>query len=74
MFKNKKSKIKLVMPNDQSFIINDGIVIAPRASFKITTSCPEDYKEIILRCIEYGWLQPVAHMLDSELMWEELKR
>ena len=66
------SCIRTVRHNDDDFIITDGLVMTPRAGFEISSDCPSNYKEIIRECINHGWLKPVAHMYDSELMWEQL--
>lgn len=74
MYKTKKSNIKTIKLGEDRFTISDGMITVPRAGFSFHPSCPIDYKKIVLKCLEYGWLIPVAHMLDSEVMWEELKR
>ena len=53
-------------------MLQDGMVIAPRAGFEISNSCPREYKMIIQKCINYGWLKPVATVRDNELFWEAL--
>lgn len=63
-----KSSIKTLKPGDAAFTINDGIVSSPRASFEISRSCPAEYKSIFITAINAGWLKPVAHMHERELM------
>lgn len=61
------------MPGDPDwFFTTDGISIVPRASFSIHTECPENYKDIILLCIENKWLKPVSHLKTYEFIWEKL--
>lgn len=65
---------KTLKHNDPNFSFSpDGIKIVPRAGFEISSGCPLNYREIILECMNYGWLKPVAHMRDEELTWELLK-
>lgn len=63
-----KSTIKTIKPNDSNFIITDGIVQSPRAGFEISNRCPSEYKMILQECIRYGWIMPVAHMTEREMM------
>ena len=64
--------VRTVRERDDDFMLTNGVVITPRAGFEISNRCPENYKEIILECISQGWLKPVAHIYDHELMWEKL--
>lgn len=66
------SCIRTVRQGDDDWTITNGYVITPRAGFEISSRCPSNYKEIIGECIQHGWLKPVAHIYDKELMWEKL--
>jgi hypothetical protein len=72
-FLTKKSKLRTVKPGDPLFTINDGLVIANRAGFDISQNCPNEYRMIILECMNNGWLKPVAHMTAEEHLIETLK-
>lgn len=72
-FITHKSKIKTVKSDDRLWNITDGLMIAPRAGFEISQSCPREYRMILDECIARGWIKPVAYMRDDEYMWEELK-
>jgi hypothetical protein len=66
-------KVKTLKSGDQDFTFShDGFTLTPRAGFQISSGCPQNYREIISECIEYGWLKPIAHMKESEFVWEEL--
>jgi len=66
-------KVKTFKSGDQDFTFShDGFTLTPRAGFQISSGCPQNYREIISECIEYGWLKPIAHMKESEFVWEEL--
>jgi hypothetical protein len=72
VFKIKTSSLRTIKQGDPKFMLQDGMVIAPRAGFEISNSCPREYKMIIQECINYGWLKPVATVRDNELFWEAL--
>lgn len=63
------SAIKTIQSSDPRFLIKDKYVIAPRAGFEISINCPDSYKSVIIQCINKGWLQPVAHMTERELLF-----
>jgi hypothetical protein len=68
-----KFQYKQLQPSDPNFRFSpDGIVMVPRAGFKINERCPREYKLIIAQCIDNGWLQPVAHIKDHELTFDIL--
>jgi len=73
-FKSHTSCIRTIRQGDDNFLVQDGMVLSPRAGFEISSECPNEYKMIISRCIDRGWLQPVAYMKDSELTWEILQQ
>lgn len=64
-----KSQIRTLRPNDPRFIINDGMVVSPRAGFHILQECPREYKLVIQDCIDRGWLQPIANITERELLF-----
>ena len=75
MFKISSSgRLKTLLSSDPDFRFSpDGITVVPRAGFLINRSCPEQYKKVIEQCVINGWLEPVAHMRDSEYTWEKLQ-
>ena len=64
--------IKTIRKDDPDFMINNGILMAPRAGFEISNDCPRQYKSMIMEAIKNGWLKPVAYMKESEYVWEQL--
>ena len=75
MFNTKEPRFKvktLKMGNEDFYFSHDGFTMTPRAGFQISSGCPQNYKEIINECIKFGWLKPVAHMKESEFVWEKL--
>jgi len=63
---------KEINQGDPDFMMTDGIKLVPRAAIKISQRCPNNYKKIIQDCISHGWLKPIAHIKESEYVWEKL--
>jgi hypothetical protein len=72
MFTNKKSPFKTLQHPDPDFYITTGMYSTPRAGFQISKGCPEEYRNVIQTCIRNGWLMPVAHLKESEYIWEKI--
>jgi hypothetical protein len=64
-----KSQIRTLKQSDPKFVIYDGLMQAPRAGFEISQGCPKEYTMIIDECIRKGWLKPVAHVAERELIF-----
>ena len=65
---------KTLRPGDPDFVMDIGILMAPRAGLEISNNCPDRYASVIEECINQGWLKPVAHMRDSDYTWELLQK
>lgn len=63
----------MIIQDDPDFYITDGMAVAGRAGFILTSNCPEAYTNMINHAWREGWIKPVAHMLESEYAWEKLK-
>lgn len=63
------SSIKTIKPDDPHFMIYDNMMIAPRAGLEISAHCPAGYKKVIEDCVRYGWLKPIAHISEKELLF-----
>jgi hypothetical protein len=72
IFTTPDKTIKTIRKDDPDFIINNGIVMAPRAGFEISNDCPKQYISMITEAIKNGWLKPIAYMKESEYVWEQL--
>lgn len=72
-FKVQESSVRTIKRGDPGFYIRDGIVVAPRAGFEISQSCPVEYKSIIAQALNAGWIKPIANVTEQELMWINLK-
>lgn len=71
-FNTTDKTIKTIRKDDPDFIIDNGIIMAPRAGFEISNDCPRQYKLMITEAIKNGWLKPVAYIKQSEFTWEKL--
>jgi hypothetical protein len=65
--------IKTVKQGDKDWYIKNQFTIAPRAGFEISTKCPSEYRMILSKCIDNGWVKPIAYMKESEYVWEQLQ-
>lgn len=73
-FKIRPTQIRTLRRGDPQFQIVDGDVTSGRAGFEIDTSCPEQYRYIIMDSIDRGWLKPVAHITERELLFLGLSK
>lgn len=69
----KESCVRTIKQGDPNFYIRDGIVMAPRAGFEISNSCPNEYRSVISQAFNAGWIKPIANVTEQELMWISLK-
>jgi len=69
---DNNTTIKTIRQSDPDFMIDNGIVMAPRAGLEISKQCPNNYASLIAECINNGWLKPIAYMKESEYVWEKL--
>ena len=69
----KTSNIRTIRHGDAKFMLQDGLMICPRAGFEISEKCPREYKLIITECINNGWIKPVAHVYGKELTMDALR-
>ena len=65
-------KIVSIKQDEPGFYIKAGIKMAGRAGIEISEKCPYQEAQIIHQAYAKGWIIPVAHMLETEYMWEEL--
>jgi hypothetical protein len=69
----RTSNIRTIRQGDAKFMLNDGLVMCPRAGFEINENCPREYRQIIAACIDQGWIKPVAHVYGKELTMDALR-
>ncbi len=68
-FKTHQSQIRRLDRGDPRFMIRDRLVVAPRAGFEISRCCPNEYRTILLQALEAGWIKPIAHVHERELLF-----
>jgi hypothetical protein len=64
-----RSQVRRIRPGDPNFVITDGLVQTNRAGLEISQRCPKNYKDLILECINHGWIKPVAHVTEREMIF-----
>ena len=64
-----QSKVIPVRNGDKHFTIVDGFVTYPRAMVHILPECPWETRDQINFALAKGWLQPVAHMTEREMLF-----
>jgi hypothetical protein len=69
-----RTNVKSIRPGEPHFTISNGLVVTSRASFEISNSCPSEYKSILLQAINAGWIKPVAHVTERELIFMGLTK
>lgn len=67
-----ETNVQVLRPGDAGFTIHNGFMLAQRAGFELSPSCPQAYADVILQAINKGYLKPIATVKKSELMWDRL--
>lgn len=71
-FVQHQSNIRTIRHDDDDFMLTDGFVQYPRAMLHILPGCPSHVRDMINWALAEGYLKPVAHLRDNELMWDRL--
>jgi hypothetical protein len=71
-FTTTGTTFKEINQGDPDFMMNDGIKLVPRAAIKISQRCPSNYASLIAECMNHGWIKPVAHVKESDYVWEKV--
>jgi hypothetical protein len=72
-FTATKNDVKTIRPGDPLWHIKSHLILTPRAGFEISEKCPQEYRAILVTCMQNGWLKPVAYLKGSEATMEYLK-
>ena len=64
-----QSQIRTIKQTDPRFQIKDKFLMAPRAGFEISKDCPYNHLQILQTCLDRGWIKPVAHVHERELLF-----
>ena len=65
----RESKVVPIRKGEKHFTISDGMVTYPRAMVHILPQCPSEVRDQINWALSKGWLQPVAHMTEREMIF-----
>ena len=68
-FVTHQSNIFTLRPGDRHFQIQDKLLVAQRAGFEISKNCPANHTVYITNAIDQGWLTPVAHITEREMLF-----
>ena len=69
----RTTNIRTIRQGDSKFMLNDGIVMCPRAGFEINEKCPTAYRQMLMTALDLGWIRPVAHVYGKELTMDALR-
>ncbi len=69
----KTREVKSIRQGDDGFMLNDGLVMYPRAMIHVLPECPANIRDYIQWAISEGYLKTVAYVYGKELTWEKLR-
>ncbi len=69
----KIREVKSIRQDDDDFMLNDGLVMYPRAMVHILPDCPSNIRHYIQWAISEGYLKTVAHVYGKELTMDKLR-
>lgn len=69
----KTREVKSIRQDDDGFMLNDGLVMYPRAMVHILPDCPSNIRHYIQWAISEGYLKTVAHVYGKELTMDKLR-
>lgn len=68
----EKTTTRRIWRGESGFFMQDGIKLVPRAEIVVLEKCPANIVDLLNYAIAKGYVQPVAHVRDEELVWEKL--
>lgn len=69
-----RDTVRAIRPDDPNFIIKNQFILTPRAALEISPNCPYNHLQVIQTCIDRGWIKPVAHVTERELLFMGLSK
>ena len=66
--------IRTIKQGEADWMIQSGLTLAPRAGFEISAECPREYRLLMIKCMDKGWLKPLANILEKDYTWEKLSK
>jgi hypothetical protein len=73
-FTSHKSQVRTIRQGDPQFNIVDGFAQYPRAMIHVLPECPSYVRDIIQTATAQGWIKPVAHITERELIFMGLTK
>lgn len=67
-----KPTTKRLFRGQDGFFMKDGVKLVPRAEIVVLKECPANMVDMLNYAIAKGYIQPVAHVRDEELVWDKL--
>lgn len=70
----KPSGVRNIRPGDADWFIHcgNGLMMYPRANWRISNRCPENIRSLIAEAIQHKWIDLEANVYERELTWEKL--
>ena len=65
---------RIIKPGDPNFLINNGIMLTPRAGIDILPNCPTRYANMLAELYSAKWFTPFAVVTSEEYTWMTLRR
>jgi hypothetical protein len=65
--------VRSIHQGDSDFMINDGMVLYPRAMLHIDPTCPQSIQQTIMIAVDNGWLKTAAYVYGKELTMDALR-
>lgn len=65
-------KFKELTSDDPEFMMNDGVMLCPRAAVVITDDCPDMYQQILVQAFQKKWVKPIAYVPNEEVFMQTL--
>jgi len=69
---NRKD-IRTIRQGDPTFMINDGMVVYPRAAIYVEANCPRNVRETLEWAVSNGYVKTIAHVYGKELTMDALR-
>ena len=67
-----KLTTRRIYRGQSGFTMTDGVMLVPRAEIELLEQCPAGIRDTVAFAISKGYIQPVAHVRDEELVWDKL--
>ena len=65
----KNTKVHKIESNDPNFNILDEFIIYQRAAIHFSADIPPNYSQILAKCLDEGWIRPVAYVTEREKLF-----